>query len=87
MGWLSNKVIACSDSNWEPSLLAFWINSFGHVIISINLLKDFHSHIRLSGSESLEEDDLEVAVVVIEISVVGWRALSSKGNVSIGKVH
>ena len=61
MSWLKDCSVVLHNTQWEPSLLAFWVNSAGDVEILVNL--SHNGKIRVIAlSKFLQENGLEVAV-------------------------
>jgi len=73
VGLLEHRCISGSDANREPSLFALWIDSCGKVVVCVDLLKNIECKIVFLDCESFQEDDLEVAVVIVKLCVVVGR--------------
>lgn len=64
VSWFHNISVIQLDTNWEPSLFAFWVFSCSKLEILVNLFEHRQFNIFVDR-ESFKEDNLKVAVKLI----------------------
>lgn len=85
VGWFKCWGIGGLDAERIPSLFALWVNSVGKVEVCVDLLENIEGKLFLLACESFQEDDLEVAVVIVELGIVVRGRFASEFDIFVGK--